>query len=166
MARKQHKLRAGGRRTRKVKDNENSINLLARGAVTQELDALLPAFQQWYREHEGTCDFKLVLEQLTGFYNAYAASRRRPPTVSAMDPEWLLEMMAALFAVHQKCSVLIATNVYDFLRFLRDTKRWSGSPASYAEARAILRAAIFEDMITGFPQALGGPRVATLPCHA
>ncbi|WP_142119701.1 hypothetical protein [Arthrobacter sp. SLBN-122] len=157
---------AGTNRTRKENEDENRINLLARGAVTQELDALLPAFQQWYREHEGTCDFKLVLEQLTGFYNAYGASRLRPPTVTAMDPEWLLEMMAALFAVHQKCAVLIATNVYDFFRFLRDTKRWSGSSASYAEAQAILRAAIFEDMITGFPQALGGPRVATLPCHA
>ncbi|MGX1162495.1 hypothetical protein FBY31_3446 [Arthrobacter sp. SLBN-100] len=112
---------------------------------------MLPAFQQWYREHGGKCDSKLVLEQLTGFYNAYALARRPPSTVTAMDPDRLLEMMAGLFAVHQKCAVLMATNVYDFLRFLRDTQRWSGSPASYVEARAILRAVVFEDMITLVP---------------
>lgn len=69
-----------------------------------------------------------------------------------MDPEWLLEMTAALFAVHHKCAVLAATILYDYLRFLRDSGRWSGSPASYREARAILRAALFEDMITSSPK--------------
>jgi hypothetical protein len=59
--------------------------------------------------------------------------------------------MAALFVVHQKCAVLVATTLYDFLRFLRDSERWSGSQAAYLEARPILRAAIFEDINSQFP---------------
>lgn len=152
MATKQSRSTAGRNRTRKEKDNDGPINLLVRSTVTQELDSLLPAFQKWYLEHEKGCHFKLVLEQLAAFYNIYATSRRPRPTVTWMDPEWLLEMMAALFAVHQKCAVLVATTLYDFLQFLRDSGRWSGSQASYLEARAILRAAIFEDMITSSPK--------------
>jgi hypothetical protein len=157
VARKHCQSTAGRNGTkRKEKDDDRPSNLLVRGTVTQELDSLLPAFQKWYREHEGGCDFKLVLEQLTAFFNVYANSRRPPPTVTSIDPEWLLEMMAALFAVHQKCAVLVATTLYDYLRFLRDSGRWSGSLASYIEARAILRAAVFEDMITSSPK--GGAR--------
>ncbi len=148
---RKHRRLAARTNTAKIKKDEGSrVNTVARSVIMQELDSLLPDFHRWYRQHEGKNDFRLVLEQLTGFHKVYALSIRRPTTVTAMDPEWLLEMMAALFVVHQKCAVLVATTLYDFLRFLRDSERWSGSQAAYLEARAVLRAAIFEDVISPF----------------
>lgn len=150
VTRKQRRL-AARRKPAKIKKNDGSrVNIVARSVIMQELDSVLPDFHRWYREHEGKNDFRLVLEQLTGFYKVYALSSRRQTTVTAMDPEWLLEMMAAFFVVHQKCAVLVATTLYDFLRFLRDSERWSGSQAAYLEARAVLRAAIFEDIVSPF----------------
>jgi hypothetical protein len=125
-----------GNAARSAKDS------LASHLSAQELDSLVPAFVRWHSEHPVVRDVSLVLKLLTIFFYTHAEVYG-DSTVRAMEPEDTAELVVLLIERDADVAVLYCGSLLEFVDFLRDTGRWSGTPESYKAVRRTLCDGLF-----------------------
>lgn len=116
-----------------------SKNRLTLGSTTQELDRLFPDFVRWYDMQGQGTDIRIAMAHLSVFYCVYMKASSIK-TVTAMEPQVMIRILGILLALNRQQAIRIAMSLHGFLRFLRESGRWSGSPFSYLEAHTVLRA--------------------------
>jgi len=111
----------------------------------RELEALAPAFIGWYAEHPFIADVGVVLENLKSFFRYYPEFDEKR-AITALDPyEFAAKLVSLIInAVYEGLSAAYA--LMQFLNFLHDSGRWSGSPESYRAVNGILTDIICLDM--------------------
>ncbi|MDQ0827337.1 hypothetical protein QFZ60_003510 [Arthrobacter sp. B2I5] len=111
----------------------------------RELEALAPAFIGWYAEHPFIADVGVVLENLRSFFRYYPEFDEER-AITALDPYEFAAKLASLIinAVYE--GLAAAYSLMQFLNFLHDSGRWSGSPESYRAVNGILTDIICLDM--------------------
>ena len=87
-------------------------------------------------------DVSLVLKLLTA-YSCVRAEIYGDVTVSMMEPEDTAELVALLIERDADFAVLFSGSLLEFVDFLRDEGRWSGTPEGYTAVRRILRDGLF-----------------------
>jgi hypothetical protein len=111
----------------------------------RELNTLAPAFIGWYGEHPFIADVGAVLENLNNFFRYYPEFDENR-AITALDPYEVAAKLASLIinAVYE--GLAAAYSLMQFLNFLHDSGRWSGSPESYRAVNGILTDIICLDM--------------------
>jgi hypothetical protein len=115
---------------------------LASHLSAQELDSLVPAFVRWHSEHPAVRDVSLVLKLLAAFFYIHAEVYG-DATVRAIEPEDTAELVTLLIERDTDLAVLLCGSLLEFVDFLRDKGRWSGTPESYQVVRRTLCDGIF-----------------------
>jgi hypothetical protein len=110
----------------------------------RELEALTPAFISWYVQHPFIADVGAVLENLKNFFRYYPEFDENR-AITALDPYEVAEKIASLVinAVYEGFAA--AYSLMQFLHFLHDSGRWSGSSESYRAVNGILTDIIWLD---------------------
>lgn len=96
----------------------------------------------WHWEHTVVCDVSLVLKQLNAFFSIHAKIDG-DATVTAIEPEDLVELVGLLIERDSEFAVLFCGCLYEFVHFLMDTGRWSGTAENYQTVRHILFDGLF-----------------------
>jgi hypothetical protein len=111
----------------------------------RELETLAPAFTSWYGERPFIADVGAVLDNLKSFFRYYPAFDENR-AITALDPYEVAARLASLIinAVYE--GLAAAYSLMQFLNFLHDSGRWSGSPESYRAVNGILTDIICLDM--------------------
>ena len=109
-----------------------------------ELGALVPAFVRWHREHGETQDPAIVLEHLTAFLCVHATVSG-DSALTALEPKLMAELVALLIELDPEIALHVCTTLFQFMHFLRDTGRWSGTPESYQAVRRVLFDGMFNE---------------------
>lgn len=120
----------------------NQAAALASLQSAQELDSLIPAFVFWHWEHAVISDVSLVLKQLNAFFSMHAEIDG-DATVTAIEPEDLVELVALLTERDTEFAVFFCGSLFEFVHFLIDTGRWSGTAENYQTVRRILFDGLF-----------------------
>jgi hypothetical protein len=115
---------------------------LASHQSAQKLDSLVPAFVRWHSEHAVVRDVSLVLKLLTAF-SCLRAEFYGDVTVSVIEPEDTAELVALLIERDAHFAVLLCGSLLEFVDFLRDEGRWSGTPEGYTAVRSVLCDGLF-----------------------
>ncbi|WP_156386215.1 hypothetical protein [Arthrobacter sp. Soil764] len=141
MARKQGQQAA---RANHVRNQPGDPFKAATGRVTfpssgnvRELEALAPAFIEWYGRHQFSADIEEVLESLTHFFRYYPefdGSR----TITALEPAEVIAKLTTLMTHALLDGVMATYSLMRLLGFLRDSGRWSGSQESFQTVHGIL----------------------------
>ncbi|KRE81626.1 hypothetical protein ASG71_00670 [Arthrobacter sp. Soil763] len=92
---------------------------------------------RWHSEHAIVNDVSVVLKLLTAFFQVHAEIYG-DATVSAIEPEDTAELVALLIERDADFAVLFCGSLFEFVHFLMDKDRWSGTPESYQAVRCIL----------------------------
>ena len=87
-------------------------------------------------------DVSLVLKLLTAF-SCIRAEVYGDATVSVVEPEDTAELVALLIERDADFAVLLCGSLLEFVDFLRDEGRWSGTPEGYTAVRRILCDGLF-----------------------
>lgn len=82
-------------------------------------------------------DVLVVLKLLTAF-TCVRAEVYGDATVSVIEPEDTAELVALLIERDADFVVLLCGSLLEFVDFLRDEGRWSGTPEGYTAVRRIL----------------------------
>lgn len=114
-------------------------NRLTPGSTTQELDRLFPDFVRWYDVQGQGTDIRIAMAHLSVFYCVYMKASSIK-TVTAIEPQVMIRILGILLSLNRQQAIRIARSLHGFLRFLRESGRWSGSPFSFLEAHTVLRA--------------------------
>ena len=141
VTRKQRRLAARRKPARKqagspVKGTRRETAPASPGNVS-ELQALAPAFACWYREHWFRTDVRVVLESLTLFFRFYPASKGSG-AITALEPADVAVRLASLILGTLHEGITATYCMMQFLRFLRDSGRWSGDEESFRAVHGIL----------------------------
>ncbi|MGP4031136.1 hypothetical protein [Pseudarthrobacter sp. 1C304] len=100
----------------------------------QALGSLI-AFMTWHRER-GTLPEPIVLVQLSTFLPIY--TNASGGQVTAMDPVRIAKFVEALDESDDGLAPLFCASLHEFLHFLRETGRWSGSEVRYRNLHRVL----------------------------
>ncbi|MDR6557854.1 hypothetical protein J2809_002214 [Arthrobacter pascens] len=120
----------------------NPAAALASLQSAQELNSLIPAFVCWHWEHAVVSDVPLILKQLNASFSIHAKIDG-DATVTAIEPEDLVELVGLLIEHDSEFAVLFCGSLYEFVHFLMDTGRWSGTAENYQTVRRILFDGLF-----------------------
>ena len=111
----------------------------------RELEALAPACIGWYGEHPFIADVGVVLENLKCFFRYYPEFDEKR-AITALDPYEFAERLASLIISAVYEGLAAAYSLMQFMNFLHDSGRWSGSSESYRAVNGILTDIICLDM--------------------
>jgi hypothetical protein len=120
-------------------------NRLTPGSTTQELDRLFPDLVRWYDPQGHRTDIRIAMAHLSVFYCVYMKASSIK-TVTAMEPQVMIRILGILLALNRQQALRIARTLHGFLRFLRESGRWSGSHFSYLQAHTVLQAVAEYDL--------------------
>lgn len=95
----------------------------------------LIAFVGWHREH-GILPELPVLAQLTAFLPIY--TQTTGGQVTAMDPVRIARFVEALDKRDDSLAPSFCASLHEYLRFLTDTGRWSGSEVRYRDLHRVV----------------------------
>jgi len=95
----------------------------------------LIAFVGWHREHGVLPEFP-VLVQLAAFLPIYTDTSGGQ--VTAMDPVRIARFVEALDQRDKSLAPIFCASLHEYLRFLKDTGRWSGSEVRYRDLHVFL----------------------------
>ncbi len=107
----------------------------------QELGSLI-AFVGWHREH-GILPELPVLEQLTAFFQIYTEISGGAP-VTAMDPRRIARFVESFDEPDADFAAFFCASLFEYLHFLGDTGRWSGSEERYRNLHRVLHRGALE----------------------
>ena len=82
-------------------------------------------------------DLVPVLEQLTAFFPVYAELSGRA-AVTAMDPGLIAEFVEFLNERDAEFASFFCAVLFEYMHFLRDTGRWSGTTESHQVLHGVL----------------------------
>jgi hypothetical protein len=122
----------------------NQAATLASLQSAQELDSLLPSFVRWHWEHGILPDLVPILEQLTAFFPIYAEISG-VAAVTAMDPGLTAEFVACLNERDPEFASFCCASLFEYMHFLRDTGRWSGTDESHQLLHRVLYRGILKE---------------------
>jgi hypothetical protein len=149
VARKSGREAGGGssvrKRSRKPALNVKPEVALASTRNIREIDSLTPAFVRWYAGQQYRTDVRVVLQHLTGFFHDYPESNRTGP-ITALEPTEVAPEIATLILDSVNEGVIATICLHEFLLFLRDSGRWTGSLESYRGLYGFLREIIVLDL--------------------
>jgi hypothetical protein len=95
----------------------------------------LLAFTGWHREH-GILPELTVLVQLAAFFPMYTDIPGGQ--VTAMDPVRIARFVEALDKRDDSLAPIFCASLHEYLHFLRDTGRWSGSEVRYRNLHRVV----------------------------
>jgi hypothetical protein len=137
VARKSGREAGGGssvrKRSRKPALNVKPEVALASTRNIREIDSLTPAFVRWYAGQQYRTDVRVVLQHLTGFFHDYPESNRTGP-ITALEPTEVAPEIATLILDSVNEGVIASICLHEFLLFLRDSGRWTGTRVGLQEA--------------------------------
>jgi len=110
----------------------------------QALGSLI-AFVGWHREH-GTLPELPVLEQLTAFLPIY--TQTSGGQVTAMDPARIARFVEAFEEPDDGFAAFFCASLHEYLHFLKDTGRWSGSEVRYRDLHRVLHRGAFNEIVS------------------
>lgn len=111
----------------------------------QALGSLI-AFVGWHREH-GILPELPVLEQLTAFFPIYTEISGGAP-VTAMDPGRIARYVESFDAPDADFASFLCASLFEYLHFLRDTGRWSGSEERYRNLHGVLYRGVLNENVS------------------
>jgi len=111
----------------------------------QALGSLI-AFVGWHREH-GILPELPVLKQLTAFFPIYTEISGGAP-VTAMDPGRIARFVESFDESDADFASFLCASLYEYLHFLRDTGRWSGSEERYRNLHRVLHRGVLNENIS------------------
>ena len=111
----------------------------------QALGSLI-AFVGWHREH-GILPERRVLEQLTAFLPFYTEISGGAP-VTAMDPGRIVRFVESFGEPDADVSSFFCASLFEYLHFLRDTGRWSGSEERYRNLHRVLHRGVLNENVS------------------
>lgn len=155
------------RNTRKRTGNpargaDKVVSLAAR-RTSQELDFLVPDFVRWLTERGTDNETSLVLEMVNGFFRVYA-EEAGAASVTAVEPDPAAEMVGSLLAVDPELAALVCSSMHEFLHFLDDSGRWTGSRENYNGVHTLLTAVMSGEEPGDFsPDNTGEPPAVVVP---
>jgi hypothetical protein len=103
----------------------------------RELDALAPAFIEWYSQHGFGAEVREVLESLTLFFRFYPEFGETR-AITALEPSEVAAKLTSLILNTVYEGITATYCLMQFLRFLTETGRWSGDQESFQAVRGIL----------------------------
>ena len=110
----------------------------------QALGSLI-AFVRWHRQH-GMLPELPVLEQLTAFLLIYTEISGGAP-VTAMDPRRITKFVESFDDPNADLASFFCASLFEYLHFLRDTGRWSGSEERYRTLHGILYRGVLNENV-------------------
>lgn len=114
---------------------------LASHRSAQELDALVPAFVRWYGEHGVSEELGPVLDMLSGFFRGYAEDTGNS-SVTSLEPAPVAELVADLHEAAPELALFMCAPLDEFLHFLEDTGRWTGSQDAFEDVQSVINDAL------------------------
>ncbi|HKS00503.1 MAG TPA: hypothetical protein VJS86_02430 [Arthrobacter sp.] len=121
----------------------------------QELGSLF-AFLAWHQECGILPDVNPVLVQLKAFFPIYAELSSGAP-VSAMDPGLVAQHVESLEDRDPEFAGYFCAVLFEYMHFLKDTGRWSGTEESYW----VLHDVLYHGMLNEKFSPVGWPRTRT-----
>ncbi|MBT2549236.1 hypothetical protein [Arthrobacter sp. ISL-65] len=111
------------------------------------------AFVTWHREHGMLPDILPVLAQLTAFFPTYAEISGGA-AVTAMDPGLIAEHVELLNERDADLASFFCAVLFEYMHFLRDTGRWSGTDESHRVLHDVLYHGILNEEFSpaGWPR--------------
>lgn len=91
----------------------------------------------WHWEHGILPDLVVVLKQLTAFFPIYAEISGAA-AVTAMDPGLVAEYVEFLNEHDAELASFFCAVLFEYMHFLRDTGRWSGTAESHQVLHGVL----------------------------
>ena len=111
----------------------------------QALGSLI-AFVGWHREH-GILPEPPILEQLTAFFSIYDEISGGAP-VTAMDPGRIARFVESFDEPNADVASFFCASLFEYLHFLRDTGRWSGSEERYRNLHRVLYRGVLNENVS------------------
>lgn len=87
-------------------------------------------------------DVSLVLKQVNTFFSM-RAHLYDDTAVTAVEPEDMTELVEVLIERDTEFAAFFCGSLFEFVHFLMDSGRWSGTPESYQAVRRILLDGLF-----------------------
>ena len=88
-----------------------------------------------------------VLEQLTAFFSIYTEISGGAP-VTAMDPGRIARFVESFDERNADFASFFCASLLEYLHFLRDTGRWSGSEERYRNLHRVLYRGVLSENVS------------------
>ena len=88
-----------------------------------------------------------ILEQLTAFFSIYDEISGGAP-VTAMDPGRIARFVESFDEPNADVASFFCASLFEYLHFLRDTGRWSGSEERYRNLHRVLYRGVLNENVS------------------